>query len=59
MSMKMYKCPECGIYTLEDKCPKCSGDLKVIYPPKFSIEDKYGKYRRILKKEIRDKNESH
>ena len=25
----------------------------------FSIEDKYGKYRRILKKELRDKNESH
>ena len=47
----MHKCPECGIYTLEDKCPKCSGDLKVIYPPKFSVEDKYGKYRRILKKE--------
>ena len=35
----MHKCPECGIYTLEDKCPKCSGELKVIYPPKFSIED--------------------
>ena len=31
----MNKCPECGI----------------IYPPKFSVEDKYGKYRRILKKE--------
>ena len=23
----------------------------LIYPPKFSVEDKYGKYRRILKKE--------
>ena len=54
----MHKCPECGIYTLEDKCPKFDGDLKVIYPPKFSIEDKYGKYRRILKKELREKNES-
>ncbi|MEE0939074.1 RNA-protein complex protein Nop10 [Methanobrevibacter sp.] len=51
MNMKMNKCPECGIYTLKDACPKCGGQLKVIYPPKFSIEDKYGKYRRILKKE--------
>ena len=55
----MHKCPDCGIYTLEDKCPKCKGELKVIYPPKFSIEDKYGKYRRILKKELRSKNESY
>lgn len=51
MNMKMNKCSECGIYTLKDACPKCGGKLKVIYPPKFSIEDKYGKYRRILKKE--------
>jgi H/ACA ribonucleoprotein complex subunit 3 len=51
MKMKMHKCPECNIYTIKDKCPNCNGDLKVIYPPKFSIEDKYGKYRRILKKE--------
>ena len=55
--MKMNKCPECGIYTLEKKCPKCQGQLKVIYPPKFSIEDKYGKYRRILKKEAINKEQ--
>ena len=36
MNMKMNKCPECGIYTLKDSCPKCGGNLKVIYPPKFS-----------------------
>ena len=55
MSMKMNRCPECGIYTLKENCPKCGGSLKVIYPPKFSIEDKYGKYRRILKKEALNK----
>ena len=55
MKMKMNKCPECGIYTLKDACPKCNGQLKVIYPPKFSVEDKYGKYRRILKKEVMNK----
>ena len=27
------------------------GQIESIYPPKFSVEDKYGKYRRILKKE--------
>lgn len=55
MKMKMNKCNECGIYTLEDKCPKCDGSLHVIYPPKFSIQDKYGKYRRKLKKETMNK----
>lgn len=55
MNMKMNKCPKCGIYTLKDACPKCGGQLKVIYPPKFSVEDKYGKYRRILKKEAMNK----
>ena len=34
-----------------EEAVKCGGKLKVIYPPKFSIEDKYGQYRRILKKE--------
>ena len=51
MKFKMHKCSSCGIYTIQEKCPKCGGDLNVIFPAKFSIEDKYGKYRRILKKE--------
>ena len=52
MKMKMKKCPVCNIYTLKSQCPNCGGELKVIYPPKFSVEDKYGKYRRQLKKEM-------
>jgi len=30
----------------------CGGRLKVAAPPKFSPQDKYGKYRRMLLKEI-------
>jgi Predicted Zn-ribbon RNA-binding protein len=52
MKMKMKKCRSCGEYTLKDKCPYCGGDLGVVYPPKYSPEDKYGKYRRILKKQL-------
>ena len=55
MKMKMRKCPVCNIYTLKGQCPNCGGELKVIYPPKFSVEDKYGKYRRQLKKEMLNK----
>ena len=57
MKMKMKKCPVCNIYTLKAQCPNCGGELKVIYPPKFSVEDKYGKYRRQLKKEMLNKEE--
>ncbi|GAA5819540.1 MAG: RNA-protein complex protein Nop10 [Methanobrevibacter sp. CfCl-M3] len=49
--MKMMKCKSCSIYTMKSKCPSCSGDLNVVYPPKYSIDDKYGKYRRKLKEE--------
>ncbi|MDD3408985.1 MULTISPECIES: RNA-protein complex protein Nop10 [Methanobrevibacter] len=55
MKMKMRKCPLCDIYTIKDTCPNCGGELKVVYPPKYSIEDKYGKYRRKLKEEMDNK----
>jgi H/ACA ribonucleoprotein complex subunit 3 len=47
--MKIRKCDNCGRYTLKDICPKCSKKTKNPHPPKFSPEDKYGKYRRIAK----------
>jgi len=40
MKLKMKKCKSCGEYTLTDKCP-CGGEVGVIYPPKYSPEDKY------------------
>ncbi|MBX7075904.1 MAG: RNA-protein complex protein Nop10 [Methanobacteriaceae archaeon] len=55
MKMKMRKCPSCDTYTIKDVCPNCGGELKVVYPPKYSIEDKYGKYRRKLKEEMVNK----
>ena len=51
MKLKMKKCKSCGEYTLTDKCP-CGGEVGVVYPAKYSPEDKYGKYRRKLKEEI-------
>ncbi|RBQ24017.1 Ribosome biogenesis protein Nop10 [Candidatus Methanobinarius endosymbioticus] len=49
--MKMRKCNSCNIYTIKNSCPTCDGETNVVYPPKYSIEDKYGKYRRKLKEE--------
>ncbi|MBP1944696.1 RNA-protein complex protein Nop10 [Methanobacterium petrolearium] len=57
MKLKMRRCRSCKEYTLKDRCPHCGGELEVIYPPKYSPEDKYGKYRRILKKQAIEKNQ--
>ncbi|WP_423792654.1 RNA-protein complex protein Nop10 [Methanocaldococcus indicus] len=48
--MKMKKCFSCGTYTLKDICPKCGEKTSIVKPPKFSLEDRWGKYRRMLKK---------
>ena len=45
------KCTLCGAYTLnKQSCPRCGGPVRVPHPPRFSPEDKYGKYRRMLKR---------
>jgi len=48
----MRKCPNCKTYTLKEICPKCGGKTYMPIPPKFSPEDPYGKYRRMLRKEV-------
>jgi len=53
MRGRIRKCKECGRYTLRsDKCPYCGGKLTIPHPPKFSPEDRYGPYRRSLKKNM-------
>lgn len=48
--MKIMKCQTCGAYTLQLSCPKCNAKTVHAQPPKYSPEDKYGKYRRMMKK---------
>lgn len=51
MPWLLRKCTSCGVYTLhKDKCPYCGGEVRVPHPPKFSPEDRYGRYRRLMKK---------
>ncbi|MGQ4833309.1 MAG: RNA-protein complex protein Nop10 [Candidatus Asgardarchaeia archaeon] len=52
MPKQLRKCTKCGRYTLRtDKCPICGSPVVPPYPPRFSPEDKYLKYRIMLKKE--------
>jgi H/ACA ribonucleoprotein complex subunit 3 len=50
MKSLLYRCYNCNIYTLKEICPNCQGETTNPAPPRFSPEDKYGKYRRLLKK---------
>ncbi|ADY00683.1 MAG: RNA-protein complex protein Nop10 [Vulcanisaeta sp.] len=50
MDSILRRCRNCGRYTMrKDKCPYCGGDLEIPHPPKFSPEDKYGRYRLLMK----------
>ncbi|MCX8172680.1 MAG: RNA-protein complex protein Nop10 [Archaeoglobaceae archaeon] len=51
MKSLIRKCNVCGSYTLKEKCPKCGEATRMTIPPRFSPEDPYGKYRRMLRKE--------
>ena len=46
------KCPSCSGYTLAELCPACGGATFMPVPAKYSPGDRYGEYRRRLKKEM-------
>lgn len=52
MKSKIMKCEKCGTYTLKDVCPECGNKSITPIPPRYSPEDSYGKYRRMMRKEF-------
>ena len=45
------QCKVCEKYTLnKESCPKCGGVVKLPHPAKFSLDDKYRKYRLKMRK---------
>ncbi|MEK6964019.1 MAG: nucleolar RNA-binding Nop10p family protein [Nanoarchaeota archaeon] len=47
------KCPNCKSYALSEAC--VCGSLRVSpRPPKYSPEDKYGRYRRLAKQQAQE-----
>ncbi|MEM2901527.1 MAG: RNA-protein complex protein Nop10 [Candidatus Bathyarchaeia archaeon] len=45
MKWLIKRCGECGEYTLKETCPRCGSDTRTPHPPRFSLEDKYARYR--------------
>jgi len=48
------KCPSCNNYTMKIECENCRIETQLPKPARFSPEDKYGKYRRKLKKMVKE-----
>ncbi|MFH0961298.1 MAG: RNA-protein complex protein Nop10 [archaeon] len=51
--MIIRRCGSCQAYTLRAACPKCGAPASSPHPAKFSPEDTYGKYRRMMKAEAK------
>ncbi len=51
--MRIRRCGS-GHYTLKDRCGKCNAEAVAVGPAKYSPEDPYGKYRRLMKEEMAD-----
>ncbi|MEA3282180.1 MAG: RNA-protein complex protein Nop10 [Euryarchaeota archaeon] len=50
MKSKILKCSECGRYTLKAICPTCGAAAINPSPARYSPEDRYGAYRRRMKR---------
>ena len=48
--VRILTCAHCRTYTLEAVCPSCHKTTSNPVPPKYSVEDKYGHYRREVKR---------
>jgi len=51
MKVEILKCEKCDIYTIERTCKNCGNNTVTNKPAKYSPEDKYGHYRRLVKME--------
>jgi len=51
MAKHIMLCNKCKKYTMQKICPVCGEKTIEAKPPKFSIQDRYGKYRREAKRE--------
>lgn len=48
----LLRCASCKAYLIGQECPSCGGKRTIsAQPPKFSVEDKYAKYRRMAKEQ--------
>ncbi|MHA2232272.1 MAG: nucleolar RNA-binding Nop10p family protein [Candidatus Hodarchaeales archaeon] len=50
MPKRLRKCSSCGQYSLKTLCGICGNQTKISHPPRYSIQDKYARFRRALQR---------
>ncbi|MDI6866311.1 RNA-protein complex protein Nop10 [Methanoculleus sp.] len=50
MNSRIRRCPHEGRYTLSTVCPVCGRRCGPAHPARFSPQDRYGYYRRMLRR---------
>lgn len=51
MALNLLRCVKCNRYNIREVCVSCGGKAVNPKPPKYSVEDRYAKYRRQAKEE--------
>ena len=51
MKIEILKCNACKEYGLKEVCSSCKGDCVSPKPARYSVEDKWGNYRRMAKEQ--------
>ncbi|MHA2270615.1 MAG: nucleolar RNA-binding Nop10p family protein [Candidatus Hodarchaeales archaeon] len=54
MPRRLRKCVSCGQYSLAKSCRICGNTTRIAHPPRFSIQDKYARFRRALRRQKQD-----
>jgi H/ACA ribonucleoprotein complex subunit 3 len=57
MRSRILRCVNCAIYTMKATCPACGSRTENTFPPRYSPEDRYGKYRRRYYQDAGDAKE--
>ncbi len=52
MKKEILRCVKCYDYTFKKICSVCNSECITTKPAKFSLDDKFGKYRRVYKEKI-------
>jgi H/ACA ribonucleoprotein complex subunit 3 len=52
--MRIRRCHSCGSYTLKDACIKCNVPAVAVGPARYSPQDPYGRYRRLMKDKMQN-----
>ncbi|RLI08814.1 RNA-protein complex protein Nop10 [Candidatus Bathyarchaeota archaeon] len=43
-------CDHCDRYTLRERCPLCGGEVRIPHPAKFSLDDRYQRYKLLMRR---------